>query len=321
MNKFQSLSLMNRLGQSQTPFFFIIDFEMQNNIVFQLQTIDNNKLKFHFPAFFNSYQQNRKIDFEFTYKKIPFKKYQKSYEIVQKHIKAGNTYLCNLTASVELQTDLSLQQIFFLSNAKYKVLLDNEFVCFSPETFVQIKENKIFSYPMKGTIDAEIDNAEQIILANDKEIAEHYTIVDLIRNDLNIVSKNVSVEKFRYVDKIFTNNKTLLQVSSVISGILPQNYNKMLGDIIYSLLPAGSISGAPKKKTIEIINESENHNRGFYTGIAGYFDGKNLDSCVLIRFIEKKNGKFYYKAGGGITYLSSIDDEYNELHNKVYIPY
>lgn len=320
MNKTKALSIINKLGQSRTPFFFIIDYHMQKNFIFTPEQLESNSIKVQFPNFSNTFEQKSKIDFQFNYKKIPFQQYKKSFEIIQKHIKAGNTYLCNLTASVELETNLSLEQIFAISQAKYKLLLNNQFVCFSPEIFVQIKQNKIYSYPMKGTIDAEIENAQQIILTDKKETAEHYTIVDLIRNDLSIVAQNVKVDKFRYIDKITTNNKQLLQVSSQISGDLPQDYHKMLGDIIYSLLPAGSISGAPKKKTVEIINQAENYKRGFYTGIAGFFDGQNLDSCVLIRFIEKQNNKLLYKAGGGITFLSNIDDEYSELHNKVYIP-
>ena len=87
----------------------------------------------------------------------------------------------------------------------------------------------------------------------------------MIRNDLSIVSNNVTVEKYRYIDELVTNDKRLLQVSSVISGDLPENYKEILGDIIFSLLPAGSISGAPKKKTVKIIKDTESYERGYYT--------------------------------------------------------
>jgi len=86
------------------------------------------------------------------------------------------------------------------------------------------------------------------------------------------------------------------------------------------MLPAGSISGAPKKKTIEIIREVEGYERGFYTGIFGYFDGKNLDSAVAIRFIEKQGEKLIFKSGGGITYQSDWEKEYEEMQKKVYVP-
>ena len=173
---------------------------------------------------------------------------------------------------------------------------------------------------MKGTIDATIHNARSIILENKKEKAEHNTIVDLIRNDLSIVSKNVKLEEYRYIDLIQTNNKDLLQVSSKITGELDNDYTNKIGSILFSLLPAGSISGAPKKKTVEIINESEIAVRGYYTGVGGYFDGKNLDSFVLIRFIEKEGDSFYFRSGGGITYMSKAEDEYQEVIQKIYVP-
>jgi para-aminobenzoate synthetase component 1 len=142
----------------------------------------------------------------------------------------------------------------------------------------------------------------------------------LIRNDLSLVAKNVKVDKFRYVEKIRTNNKSLLQVSSRISGELPGNYEENIGSILFDLLPAGSISGAPKKKTLEIINEAENYKRGYYTGVFGVFDGKNLDSAVMIRFIERVGEELYFKSGGGITYMSKPEQEYQELIDKVYVP-
>ncbi len=146
------------------------------------------------------------------------------------------------------------------------------------------------------------------------------TIVDLIRNDLSEVAKNVNVNRFRYIDRINTNHKDLLQVSSEIAGDLSSDYVSHLGSILISLLPAGSISGAPKKKTIQIIREAEQEKRGFYTGVFGYFDGKNLDSSVIIRFIEQEDGHFYYRSGGGITAQSEVEKEYQEVIDKIYVP-
>ncbi|NQU51708.1 MAG: aminodeoxychorismate synthase component I, partial [Bacteroidetes bacterium] len=186
--------------------------------------------------------------------------------------------------------------------------------------FVQIENRKISSFPMKGTIDASKKNAKELILNDSKELAEHNTIVDLIRNDLSLVAENVEVEKFRYLERIKTNQRDLWQVSSKITGDLPEDYSENIGDIIYTMLPAGSISGAPKKKTVEIIKNAENYTRGFYTGIFCYFDGKNLDSCVLIRYIEKQNDELIYKSGGGITFKSKVEPEYDEMLKKVYVP-
>ena len=86
------------------------------------------------------------------------------------------------------------------------------------------------------------------------------------------------------------------------------------------MLPAGSVTGAPKKQTVAIIRESENYERGWYTGVFGVFDGKSLDSAVMIRYIEKDSGKFCYKSGGGITYMSDPEKEYEELISKIYVP-
>ena len=109
-------------------------------------------------------------------------------------------------------------------------------------------------------------------------------------------------------------------MSSKITGELKPEFQQNIGDILQKLLPAGSILGAPKMKTLEIVLEAENYQRGFYTGVCGWFDGENLDSCVMIRFIEKENEKFYFKSGGGITHMSQLEDEYQEMKNKIYVP-
>ena len=232
----------------------------------------------------------------------------------------GNSFLTNLTFPTPITTTLTLKEIFHLSEAPYKLLFKNLFVVFSPELFIEIKDHKISSYPMKGTIDAAQINAESIILNDPKEIAEHHTIVDMIRSDLSSVSTNVKVERFRFLNKVKTHNKTLLQVSSEITGELPENFQSHLGDIFSKLLPAGSICGAPKKKTLEIIHQAEIYERGYYTGVFGIFDGMDLRSAVMIRFIEKSGAGYIFKSGGGITFSSDPEKEYLELIDKVYVP-
>jgi para-aminobenzoate synthetase component 1 len=251
---------------------------------------------------------------------IDFETYKFAFNNVLKNIHYGNSYLTNLTFQSKIELNLNLFQIFLSAKAKYKLFLKDRFVCFSPECFVKIIDGNIYSYPMKGTIDASVPNALELILIDEKEKAEHYTIVDLIRNDLSIVSKNVKVTKFRFADYISTNQKNLLQISSEIKGDLQSEYHSHLGDIFRELLPAGSVTGAPKKKTVEIIKSAENYDRGFYTGVFGIFDGQNLDSAVSIRFIEKSGENLYFKSGGGITYLSNVKSEYQELIDKIYVP-
>jgi para-aminobenzoate synthetase component 1 len=130
----------------------------------------------------------------------------------------------------------------------------------------------------------------------------------------------VEVTRFRYLDKIYTKQKNLLQVSSEIRGKLPDDWKSKIDEILLKILPAGSISGAPKQKTIEIIKEAEKIKRGYYTGIFGIFDGKNLDSAVSIRYIEKTESGLQFRSGGGITALSDLDSEYQEMKDKVYVP-
>jgi len=173
---------------------------------------------------------------------------------------------------------------------------------------------------MKGTIDAAAPDAKETILSNAKELAEHVTIVDLMRNDLSLVANRVSVVRFRYIDELKTNDKNLLQVSSEIVGELPHDYLSRVGTILANLLPAGSVTGAPKAKTIQIIREAEQEKRGYYTGVFGYFDGAVLESAVMIRFIEREGEKLFYRSGGGITTQSVAINEYQEAIDKIYVP-
>ena len=168
---------------------------------------------------------------------------------------------------------------------------------------------------MKGTIDATLPDAENRLLQNHKETCEHYTIVDLIRNDLNIVATRVQVKRFRYVEKIHTSQGEILQTSSEISG-----WQNELGTLLFKLLPAGSISGAPKAATQKLIRQAEGLPRGYYSGVFGYFDGQTLDSAVLIRFIEKVDNRYYFRSGGGITVNSQAKEEYQEILEKIYLP-
>ena len=321
MNKEMAIKHMNQLGAERESFLFIVDFEMRHNLVISPREAFLQGILFNFNGHSNYPKSiDKPQNIELDKNPIPFTVYDNAYQKVLYHLQRGNSYLVNLTFETPVQTEKSLTQIFHGSVAKYRLLYQNQFVVFSPETFIKTNENLIFTFPMKGTIDATVPDARELLLSNKKELAEHATIVDLLRNDLSRVATNVTVDRFRYIDKIQSNQKSLLQVSSQISGKLPAHFRKNIGNIVFEMLPAGSISGAPKKKTLEIIAEAENYSRGYYTGIAGYFDGSNLDSCVLIRYIENRNGCFFYKSGGGITTQSNEKEEYNELIEKIYVP-
>jgi len=312
---------MNEWAGKGIPFLFIIDFEQLKPLAYRLDEINPDRLLFDINGITNSRIPHRQL----TPAKLvkypePYADYLVKFNKVKDEIANGNTFLLNLTCSTPVGLNSSLAEIFRMSSARYKIWLDNEFVCFSPESFVIINNGKISSFPMKGTIDADLPDAGRVIMNDTKETAEHYTIVDLIRNDLSMVSSRVRVERFRYFDTLETNEKRLLQVSSEVCGDLDNGYQSSLGDIIFSLLPAGSVSGAPKKKTTEIIASAEGMPRGYYTGIAGVFDGRNLDSGVIIRFIEKRDDGYFYRSGGGITSFSDPLSEYNEMIDKIYVP-
>lgn len=310
---------MNELGAQGKPFVFIIDFAFEKPLVFDLN--DTTNLLWKTPDSTNYMREEiQKKQVEWNIFPVEYGKYQNAFELVQHHIHSGDTYLLNLTMPTLVEINLTLEEIFHRSKAPYKIWLRDQFICFSPEIFVKITGGMISSFPMKGTIDANLENAGELLLNDEKEIAEHHTIVDLIRNDLSLVATEVKVEKFMYIDRISTNRGDLLQMSSQISGKLPENYEHSIGAIISKLLPAGSICGAPKRKTLEIIRKAENYERGYYTGIFGVFDGKNLDSCVLIRYIEQNGDQLTFKSGGGITFLSDCQTEYKELIQKVYVP-
>ena len=317
----ESIEKINELGTKRIPFFFMIDFEMKKPIIYPLDELPDHILYDLNGVSNRKANDTDSVFFRFEPNPVSKQEYTKAFAIVQGHLQYGNTFLLNLAFPSQVDTELSLEDVYHRSEAKYKLHLKDELVVFSPEIFVQIKDDYIYSYPMKGTIDAEAMGADLHILNDKKEIAEHSTIVDLIRNDLSMVAKEVRVTKFRYIDTIKTNVNKLHQVSSEIRGKLSSNFHDRLGSILFTLLPAGSISGAPKPKTLEIIREAELYDRGYYTGVFGIYDGETLDSGVMIRYIEQSaDGSLQYRSGGGITAMSNLETEYQELIDKIYVP-
>ena len=374
--KQEIIDKINRLASQDEPFLFVINYQGDKAFIRLLSDINPEECLFDFEGRGNLSHVWKETSEEGTSEEETWKKetwkeeiseeeisettwqiepplyedYERSFNIVKSNIMAGNSYLTNLTCRVPVSCNLSLEEIFHRAKGKYKLLLRRKrtltpFVCFSPETFVRIKGGRIYSYPMKGTLDASLPNAEKLLMEDRKEAAEHATIVDLIRNDLSRVAEDVRVDKYRYVDVLHTNKGDILQTSSEISGRLPEDYPHHLGEILDAQLPAGSITGAPKDKTMQIIQEAEGYDRGFYTGIMGIYDQGELNSAVMIRFIEeetspvdfeadgeknfkanegkkpKKSRKLYFKAGGGITSKSDCRREYEEVIQKIYLPF
>lgn len=379
--KQEIIDKINRLASQDEPFLFVINYQADEAFIRKLSDINPEECLFDIEGkgnFSHARKETLKEETsETTWQIEPplYEDYERSFNIVKNNIMAGNSYLTNLTCKVPVSCNLSLEEIFHRAKGKYKLLLRRKrtqaedkahlkeeaqnkahlkeenieenltpFVCFSPETFVRIKNGRIYSYPMKGTLDASLPDAEKQLMEDRKEAAEHATIVDLIRNDLSRVAEDVRVDKYRYVDVLHTNKGDILQTSSEISGRLPEDYPHHLGEIFDAQLPAGSITGAPKDKTMQIIHEAEGYDRGFYTGIMGIYDQGELNSAVMIRFIEeetspvdfeadgeknfkanegkkpKESRELYFKAGGGITSKSDCRREYEEVIQKIYLP-
>lgn len=329
--KREIINNINILAKENEPFLFVINYDGDDAYIRRLKDIDPKECLYDFEGISNvvlddGYKHPLPSAIWWDIDAPAYENYERSFNIVKNNMLAGNSYLANLTCRVPVDCNLSLDDIFAHSKGKYRLLLRGDrnrgrrFVCFSPESFLRISHGRIYSYPMKGTIDASLPNARQELMNDTKEAAEHATIVDLIRNDLSQVATDVRVDRYRYVDTLHTNKGDILQTSSEISGLLPDDYRQHLGEIIDAQLPAGSITGAPKKKTVEIIREAERYDRGFYTGVMGIFNDGELNSAVMIRFVEQDENGMAFKAGGGITAKSCCRKEYEEVLQKIYLP-
>lgn len=313
---------INRSAAAGEPFLFGVDFEMQEGF-FERDPLAKSQILFHCNGVGNI-PENRPAHGPMATPKLSILRsdraaYRQKFEVIHRGLLRGESFLANLTERTPVQTNLSLEEIFFRSRARYKILMPGQFVCFSPECFVRIADDRICTYPMKGTLDATLPEAEKRLLEDYKEQCEHYTIVDLLRNDLSIISDRVRVQRFRYVERVQTLRGEILQTSSEIVGELRPGWRRELGDLLFRLLPAGSISGAPKPATLQLIRQAEQQPRGYYTGVFGYFDGEQLDSAVMIRFIEQHDGKLYFRSGGGVTIHSDPEREYDEILEKIYL--
>ena len=188
----------------------------------------------------------------------------------------------------------------------------------SPETLVKCEDGVLHTFPLAGTRprgkdDKEDEELEKELLSDEKERAEHNMLVDLGRNDIGKISKfgSVEVEKYMSVEKY----SHVMHIGSTVKGILSEE--KSAVDAIDAILPAGTLSGAPKIRACEIIGELENNKRGIYGGAIGYIDFTgNLDTCIAIRIAFKKNGKVFVRSGAGIVADSVPENEYTECINK-----
>ena len=195
---------------------------------------------------------------------------------------------------------------------------DVEIAGASPETLVKLEDGILHTFPLAGTRKrgrtiSEDEALEKELLADEKELAEHNMLVDLGRNDLGKISKfgSVQVEKLRSIERY----SHVMHIGSTVRGIIRQDKDAL--DAIEAVLPAGTLSGAPKIRACQLIGELENNKRGVYGGAIGYIDfSGNMDTCIAIRILYKKNGKVFVRSGAGIVADSDPAKEYDECINK-----
>ncbi len=188
----------------------------------------------------------------------------------------------------------------------------------SPETLVKLEDGVLHTFPLAGTRprgknNREDKRLEKELLADQKELAEHNMLVDLGRNDLGRISKfgTVEVEKLRCIERF----SHVMHIGSTVRGIIRDDKDAL--DAIEAVLPAGTLSGAPKIRACQLIGELENNKRGIYGGAIGYIDFTgNMDTCIAIRIAYKKNGKVFVRSGAGIVADSVPESEFNECLNK-----
>ncbi|AFG38073.1 anthranilate/para-aminobenzoate synthase component I [Spirochaeta africana DSM 8902] len=337
---------MNRLGGAGTPFICLLDVENSHPRVLPIDSLNTAEISFATPlGEFPAAQHRTPIHIDpcsassaaaadaallTVHRPVCRQRYQSGFQVIRHGLLRGDSFLANLTYPVEIATPVSLYHIHRVAHARYRLWWRDHFTVFSPETFVTITpDGEIATFPMKGTIAADLPDAARQLMENPKEAAEHLTVVDLLRNDLGRIGRRVRVERYRYLDRIHSPAGDILQASSEIRAELGSGWRARIGDLLQELLPAGSITGAPKCRTMELIAEAEGEPRGYYTGVFGHFDGQQFCSGVMIRFIEQRPGGLpdasmlpglRFRAGGGITIYSQEDEEYAELHTKVRIP-
>lgn len=251
--------------------------------------------------------------------------YKKKVEITKNHIKEGNIFQLVLSNRIEADYEGSLFDTYrtlrTLNPSPYMFYFssgDIEMAGASPETLVKVTNGEVRTFPLAGTRprgkdDDEDKKLEKELLADEKELSEHNMLVDLGRNDLGKICKygSVKVEKYMEIQRY----SHVMHISSTVYGKIRDDKDAV--DAIEAVLPAGTLSGAPKIRACKIINRLENNKRGVYGGAIGYLDfSGNMDTCIAIRLAFKKNGKVFIRSGAGIVADSVPENEFKECINK-----
>lgn len=251
--------------------------------------------------------------------------YCKIVERTKEYIRDGDIFQAVISRRFTADFDGSLinpYRVLRTTNpSPYMVYLGidgEEIISTSPETLVRLQNGRLYTFPVagsrpRGKTDEEDIALEKDLLSDSKELSEHNMLVDLGRNDLGRISEFNSVEVTKYM-AIHRYSK-IMHICSQVEGNIRPDCDAM--DAVESVLPAGTLSGAPKIRACEIIEELECEPRGVYGGALGYMDfSGNLDTCIAIRMAVKKDGKVYVQAGGGIVADSVPEMEYQESANK-----
>jgi len=298
-------------------FLFVVDYRGERAEAWPLEDVPAEKVLYHVGDYTNRRVRHVPVRLEVV-DPPSWERYVTAFARVQKYQREGENYLLNLTFPTGVRLSHDLWEVAHAVRAPYVLAIRGEFVVFSPETFVIIEGDRIATFPMKGTIPADDEQNLARLYDDPKEQAEHVAVVDLLRHDLGQVCSSVTVKRYRYWDVVDHGRGRLYQTSSHIEGMLRRDRD--ITEVLEYLLPAGSVTGVPKPRALEIIEEVEGYDRGWYTGIFGLFDGQRLVSAVTIRYLESRGEDMVYKSGGGIMIYSDPLREYQELMEKVYVP-
>lgn len=263
-----------------------------------------------------------KSDFRYLFSK---EEYCNMVEKAKDYIKEGDIFQVVLSNRIEADIEGSLFDVYRVLRTTnpspymfYFSSDDIEIAGASPETLVKLVDDQIYTFPLAGTrprgkTDEEDKALEEELLADEKELAEHNMLVDLGRNDIGKISEIGSVKVNRYMDIVRFSH--VMHIGSTVEGILRNDYDYL--SAIDSILPAGTLSGAPKIRACEIINELEDNKRGIYGGAIGYIDlTGNLDTCIAIRIAFARDNKVFIRVGAGIVADSVPENEFVECNNK-----
>ena len=279
-----------------------------------------NIIKYH--KSFNHNPLKLKSDFKSFFSR---KEYVQMVDKAKDYIREGDIFQVVLSNLIEADIEGSLFDVYRVLRTTnpspymfYFSSNDIEIAGASPETLVKVNDGKLFTFPLAGTrprgkTDFEDYELEKDLLSDEKELAEHNMLVDLGRNDVGRIAEfnSVNVDKYLSIERF----SHVMHIGSTVSGVLRSDLDAV--DAVDAILPAGTLSGAPKIRACEIINELENNKRGIYGGAIGYIDlSGNLDTCISIRLAFARNNKVFIQSGAGIVIDSVGDKEFDECMNK-----